>query len=71
VEVKEIYSLWQLDGEIRKLLAFCHERQVEEEDVANLVAANEETDVLDIIDAIGEGSRVKALSLLTKLLAEE
>lgn len=71
VEVKEVYDLWQLDSEINKLLSFAQGREIEEEDVENLVATVQEGDILEIIDAIGEGKKDQTIKLLAKFLASE
>jgi len=71
VEVKETFDLWQLDGEIKKLLSLAAGRAIEAADVENLVSANETADTLDIVDAIGAGNKARAAELINRFLDEE
>jgi DNA polymerase-3 subunit delta len=71
ISVEEVFDLWQADNEIKKLLAFAAGKEITEQDVKDLVPASEETDVLDVIDAIGQGDKAGALALIDKFLREE
>lgn len=68
VEVKEIYSLWQADAELRKLAAYTIGREINVEDIELLVFKNESSDVFDLTNAIAEGQKYQALFLMHKLL---
>lgn len=68
VDVKEIYNLWQADGEINKLLMAGDGKQITKELVENLVSQNSEVDVFDIINSIGEKNKDRALGLISGFL---
>src|SRR3989344_4332704 len=57
VATEEVYTLWQTESEIKKLIAHAAGRQIEMEDVRELVPENLEVDVFQIINAIGEGKK--------------
>jgi len=58
--------------EIEKLLTYVNfARQVEEDDVLLLTAAVHQTNVFDMVDALGQGDERKALRLLQELLEQE
>ncbi len=67
---EEIYSLWQADSEIRKLIAYANGQEIKEADVNNLVSENGEVDVFKIINAIGDHNKQAALELIGKFLSE-
>ena len=71
VSVEEVYSLWQAESEIQKLLALGNGAPVTKEMVISLVPENGETDVFDIINAIAEKNMSKALSLINSFLENE
>lgn len=70
VSAEEIYSLWQADGEIRKLIAYAQGAEITETDVNNLAPENVEVDVFKIINAIGEKDRQGTLALIGGFLTE-
>ena len=57
-------DLWQLSGELAKLVAFANGQQVTREMVADLVKANYEDAMFDFIDAVSQRNASRALSLL-------
>lgn len=57
-----------LDNEIDKLLMYCGERAISEEDVRVLVASVRETIIFDLVDAVGECAAAKATRLLHEML---
>jgi DNA polymerase III delta subunit len=70
VDVKEIYSLWQADGEIKKLLAYADGTEIGEAEIRELVFANSEVDTLQIANAIGEKNKQLAFEQVADFLAE-
>ncbi|MCL5775151.1 MAG: hypothetical protein M1333_02985 [Patescibacteria group bacterium] len=70
IETKEVFSLWQTDAEIRKLLSLASGREVAPEDVENLVHAEVEVDSIAIANAIADNDREKALALVENFLRE-
>ena len=67
-EVKELFSLWQADSELRKLIAHAAGREITVQDVESLVVKNENADVFDLTNAIADGKKYDALFLTHKLL---
>lgn len=70
-QTKEVYSLWQVESEIKKLIAFTAGRRIEAADVRAVVSENLEVNAFDIINAIGEGKKQRALDLMHKFLRAE
>ena len=68
VATEEVYTLWQTESEIKKLIAHAAGRQIEMEDVRELVPENLEVDVFQIMNAIGEGKKQEALGLMQEFL---
>jgi DNA polymerase III delta subunit len=71
ISTEEVYSLWQAENEIRKLMSFVTDKNIEIEDVQELVPENYEVDVFEIINAIGEGKKQEALSFIQDFLQKE
>ncbi len=71
VEVKEAFSLWQAESEIRKLLAFAEGREIGKEEVEHLVSESLEIDVFKITNAIADGKKQEALGLIGGFLREQ
>ena len=71
ISSEEVYTLWQTESEIQKLLDLAKGRQVEQEDVVAVVPENLEVDAFEIINAIGEGKKQKALDLMQIFLKAE
>lgn len=71
ISQKEVYSLWQAESEIRKLMTYARGRQIEIEDVKALVSENLEIDVFEIINAVGENKKQVALDLMQKFLEKD
>ncbi len=64
-------NLWQMSQEIKKLVAYTHNRQrkeIQPEDIDLLVKAKIETDIFKTIDAIASKDKKTALRLLHKHL---
>lgn len=71
VACEEVYNLWQADNEIKKLTDWARGREVMAEDVANLVASNEEIDALKITNAIADNQKQRAMTFLDSFLANQ
>src|SRR5207245_3168712 len=63
-------DLLLLEKEIEKLCAYAGGQQVEQNDVAEMVASAEETKVWDMIDAAAMGRPDQAVAQLRRLLAD-
>lgn len=68
ISTEEVYSLWQANSEIKKLMAYAQGRQIEIEDVQAIASENLEVDAFEIINAIGEGKKQLALDLMRSFL---
>ena len=68
VDVKEVYNLWQVDGELRKLLAYARGREITAQDVQQLVSQTVEPEVLDIVNAIADKSTERTFNLVQEFL---
>jgi DNA polymerase III delta subunit len=71
ISVREIFSLWQAESEIKKLMAYCGNREIAGEDVKNLVNENWEVDSLQIANAIGDKDGRLAFDLIGKFLKDQ
>lgn len=71
ISSKERFSLWQADGEIKKLIAFAQGKEITKADVESLVTENLEIDVFKITNAIADGKKKEAISLMRKFLAQQ
>jgi DNA polymerase III delta subunit len=71
VAVEEVFDLWQVDGEIRKLISFAAGAEIGAKEVADLVYENGEVDVFDLTNAIADNQKNKALELLNKFLSSQ
>ena len=63
-------DLWIMSGEIDKLLAFCSDRVITEDDVKQLTSYSREANIFALVDAILEGRRSEAQQLLHRLLKD-
>lgn len=61
-------DLWTLDRELEKLSLYCGGRNIEEEDVREMVSQVRETSIFNAVDAIIEGNAAAAFRLLRQLL---
>lgn len=68
VEIKEAFSLWQTDAEIRKLVALAAGREISSDDVEALVSAEIEVEGIEIANAIADNQRRKTLELVDRFL---
>lgn len=68
IAVEEIYTLWQANSEILKLISFAQDREIGEDDVKLLADENGEVDVFEVTNAIGDSQKQKTLHLLHKFL---
>jgi DNA polymerase-3 subunit delta len=70
-----LYTLWQVDSELRKLSTFAGESPLTEKDIENLISENLEENVFAITNALGDrnqGAMVKAVTdYLDKLPGDE
>ena len=69
IDAQEVYDLWQVDSEIKKLLALAEGREISADDVKQLVVGDREIDVFDLTNAIAEKRKDQALELLHKFLS--
>ncbi|MFQ6027862.1 MAG: DNA polymerase III subunit delta [Dehalococcoidia bacterium] len=60
-------DLWVLDRELEKLSLYAHGRNIEEEDVRELVSQVREANVFNMVDAMIEGRAAVALPLLQQI----
>ena len=70
VDVQEVFSLWQADAELRKLLSLADGGQISATQVEELVQAEIEIDALEITNAIAENNRLGALALVDTFLRQ-
>ncbi len=68
---EEVFSLWQADSEIKKLLAFAGKAEIGTKEVEDLVSENGEVDVFDLTNAIADNQKQKAMGLLHRFLKEQ
>ncbi len=68
VSVTETFSLWQVDGELRKLAAYATGRGITSADVALLVPAERTANAFELVDAAAAGDRPRAALLLDRFL---
>jgi len=71
VSVEEIFSLWEAEHEIEKLVSYAAEEGITEEMVMHLVEERGEARVLDIVDAIAQKQKQHAMELLEQFLQNE
>jgi DNA polymerase III delta subunit len=71
ISTEEVFNLWQADSEIRKLIAFKVNGEINETDVKELISENEEVDVFDLTNAIADNQKQKAMGLLHRFLKEQ
>jgi DNA polymerase III subunit delta len=63
-------DLWVMNSEIDKLLAYCSDRAITEDDVKQLTSYAREASIFSLVDAILEGRRSQAQQLLHRLLQD-
>ena len=71
IAAEEVYSLWQADSEIKKLIAFAAGKEIAKEDVVELVSENLEVDAFQITNAIADKRKSEAFSLINKVLKDQ
>ncbi len=71
VAVKEVYDLWQAENELQKLISYAGGGEITEADIFSLVCQNEEIDAFELTNAIADGNKQKALSLMDKFLRQQ
>ncbi len=64
IAVEEVYSLWQADSEVKKLVAFCGDKVCTAEDVKSLVGLDIEIDPFRITNALADGKTEEAWEYL-------
>ena len=62
-------NLWQLDQELKKLIAYCQQRPITLNDINLLVHGNFNENIFRLTDAIGSQNKKLALQLLNQQLA--
>lgn len=60
-------DLWAMTGEIQKLLLYCRERPIGEEDVRRLTSHLQEASIFALVDAVAEGRTESAQRTLHRL----
>jgi len=70
VDTQEVFSLWQADAEIRKLLSMADGKEITKEQVQELVHTEIEVDALEITNAIAENDRQGSLALVDAFLQQ-
>lgn len=63
-------DLWAMNGEIQKLLLYCQERPISEDDVRQLVSYVQEANIFALVDAVAEGRTELAQRILHRLYHE-
>lgn len=71
VEVTEVYSLWQVNSELSKLISYANGKNITPEMVKEIVCAGYEINVMEITDALAAKDRKKALSLIHNFLTAD
>lgn len=71
VSVEEVFSLWQADSEIQKLIAFAAGGEISPADVEELISESGEVDALQITNALAEQNKDLSFSLINKFLKEQ
>ncbi len=70
VDVREVFSLWQADAEIRKLISLAAGEEIGQAEVEDIVHAEIEVDSIEIANAIADNDRRQALSLVDQFLTQ-
>ena len=70
VDIREVFSLWQAEAEIRKLLALAGGREISIEDVEALVSSEIAVEGIEIANAIADNQRQQALALVNQFLKQ-
>jgi DNA polymerase-3 subunit delta len=60
-------DLWAMSGEIQKLLLYCQERPISEDDVGQLTSHVQEASIFALVDAVAEGRTELAQRILHRL----
>jgi DNA polymerase-3 subunit delta len=60
-------DLWAMSGEIQKLLLYCQERPISEDDVGQLTSHVQEANIFALVDAVAEGRTELAQRVLHRL----
>jgi DNA polymerase-3 subunit delta len=63
-------DLWTLNNEIEKLLAYCAEKQIREEDVMKLTCYSREANIFNLVDSIFERKIKQTHNILQRLMKE-
>ncbi len=64
-------NLLNINSECDKLAAYCHGRNVEQQDIEELVVGAEDTDAYRLAKAVVSGKRVEAFSILNRLYQKQ
>jgi DNA polymerase III delta subunit len=71
ISVEEIFSLWQVDSEIKKLLSFSDGKEITASNIRDLVSDNREVDVFEITNSIAEGKKAEAINFMHDFLKNQ
>ncbi|HVY68002.1 MAG TPA: hypothetical protein VHA30_03875, partial [Patescibacteria group bacterium] len=71
VAAEEVYSLWQADSELKKLLAYAAGRPLTAADVQNLASDNRQTEAFDLTNAIADNRKDQVFVLMQRFLADQ
>jgi DNA polymerase-3 subunit delta len=58
-------DLWQMSGEIEKLINFCQNKPITTTDIENLVKAKFDDNIFNLVDALGNNDKKLALKLMS------
>lgn len=61
-------DLWRLSNEIEKLISYCQGTKISSDDIKLLVRPQTESNIFDLVDAVGEKNLKRALNECQKLL---
>lgn len=71
ISSEEVYNLFLVESEIKKLLAYAGSEEVSEMAIKELVSESGEVEVFDLTNAIGEGKKQETVALMHKFLKEQ
>ena len=64
--LKQSYNLWEADNEISKLVSYCNDREITNEDVQLLVQSKVDMNIFNLIDSISSKNKNKSALLLNQ-----
>jgi len=61
-------DLWQLESEIKKLVNYCHGKEITENDIGELVIGKFNDNIFQFVDAISQKNKARSAQLLSEQL---